>query len=63
METLALPCRKTDRFWRMRMGKNLNRFREWQQGYKTLYLEQNHFKSRMLEKRNIIPKKKVIIEQ
>lgn len=39
------------------------RFREWQQGYETLYLEQNHFKSRMLEKRNTIPKEKVIIEQ
>ena len=39
------------------------RFREWQQVYEPLYLEQNHFKSRMLEKRNTIPKEKVIIEQ
>lgn len=43
--------------------KKTGRFREWQRGYKTLYLEQNHFKSRMLEKRNTIPKKKVTTEQ
>lgn len=43
--------------------QNTGRFREWQQGYETLYLEQNHFKSRTLENRNTIPKEKVIIEQ
>ena len=33
METLVLPGRKTDRFLRMGMSKNLSRFREWKQGY------------------------------
>ena len=55
-----MPARKIDSFLRMGKSKNLDGFGK---EYKTIYLEHNHFKSRMLEKRNTIPKKKVIIEQ
>ena len=39
METLALPARKTDRFLRMGMSKNLSRFREWQRGYEPVVIK------------------------
>lgn len=62
METLALPGRKTDGFLRMGMSKKLSGFGSGSR-YITGYLEQSHFKSRMLENRNTIPKKNVTIEQ
>ena len=55
-----MPTRKMDSFLRMGKSKNLGGFGK---EYKIIYLEHNHFKSRMLEKRNTIPKKKVTIEQ
>ena len=62
METLTLPGRKTGRLLRMGMSKKLGGFGSGSR-YITGYLEQSHFKSRMLENRNTIPKKNVIIEQ
>lgn len=47
---------------RMGMSKKLGGFGSGSR-YITGYLEQSHFKSRMLENRNTIPKKNVTIEQ
>ena len=62
METLTLPGRKTGRFLRIGVSKKLGGFGSGSR-YITGYLEQSHFKSRMLENRNTIPKKNVTIEQ